>query len=275
MIKLFVDSGSSIKQDEKKKFDVEILPLKFTFGDKDYIYGIDISIDEFYRKLMDEKLFPKTSMPSIGDAEELVTKCTNAGDDVVILTISSGLSGTYNTLKMLFADNPRVLVVDTKSCVGGVRILAMEVNKHRDKSLDFIEKRLNEIIPKIRVIAVPDTLEYLHRGGRLSKGSFAVGSMLQIKPIISMDNGSVCVLSKAMGAKKAKLSILEALKTYDCDENYPIVPSYTYYKGNLDELVDMTDEKYKAQMTEYDNIAPAIACHWGPGAYGYIFVGKK
>ncbi len=275
MLKIFVDSGSSIKQEEKGKYDVEILPLKFTFGDKEYIDGIDITLDEFYKKMIDEGLFPKTSLPSLGEAEELVNKCTEQGDDVLIITMSSGLSGTYNTLKMLFEDNPRVLVVDSKSCVGGVRILVMEANKFRDRSLEFIGERLDALVPKIRVVAVPDTLEYLHRGGRLSRSSFAVGSMLHIKPIIAIENGLVGVASKALGAKKAMKTVVDSLEKYECDENYPIVPSYTYNKANLDELVEMTDEKYRAQMIEYDNLAPAIACHWGPGAYGYIFVGKK
>ena len=275
MIKVFVDSASSIKQNEKEKYGVEILPLRFTFGDEEYIDGINLSLDDFYHKMIDEKLFPKTSLPSLGDAEEQVTKCTDAGDDVIIITMSSGISGTYNTLKMLFEDNPHVLVVDSKSCVGGERILAMEINKYRDKSLEFVSEKLYELIPKIRIYAVPETLEYLHRGGRLSRGSFVVGSMLQIKPIIVIENGEVKVAAKALGTNKAMKSVADALAVCDCDENYPIIPSYTYNKDNLDALIAMTDEKYKKQMLEYDNLAPAVACHWGPGAYGYIFVGKK
>ncbi len=274
MLRVFVDSGSSIKQHEKEKYNIEILPLKYTFGDEEYIDGINLSLDDFYKKLIDEKMFPKTSLPSLGEAEDIVNKYTAAGDDVLILTLSSGISGTYNTFKMLFEDNPHVLVVDSKSCVGGMRILVMEINKYRDNSLEFIEQKLKELIPKIRVVAVPDTLEYLYRGGRLSKGSFAVGSMLQVKPIIAIEDGGVKVLSKALGIKKAMKSLVDYLEIYNCDENYPIVPSYTYKKTNLDELVEMTDEKYKSQMIEYDNLAPAIACHWGPGAYGYIFVSK-
>lgn len=275
MVKLFVDSTSSITQDEKGKYDVEILPLRFTFNDEEYIDGVNLSLDDFYHKMIDENLFPKTSLPSLGDAEERVNKCTQEGDDVVILSMSSALSGTYNTLKMLFVDNPRVLVVDTKSCVGGMKILAMEVNKYRDQSLEFIEGKLNELIPKIRVFAVPDTLEYLYRGGRLSRGSFAVGSMLKIKPVLAVFNGEIKVLSKALGTGKAIRAIAETLEAYECDESYPIVPTYTYNRDNLDALVGMTDEKYKLQMLDYDNAAPVVACHWGPGAFGYVFVSKN
>ena len=94
MIKVFVDSGSSIKQSEKEKFDVEIFPLKILLGDKEYLDGIDLSMDIFYDALINQNLFPKTSLPSIGEAEKLVKSCTENGDDVIILTISSGISGT-------------------------------------------------------------------------------------------------------------------------------------------------------------------------------------
>jgi hypothetical protein len=125
---------------EKEKYGVEILPLRFTYGEEEYLDGVDLSLDDFYHKMIDEKLFPKTSLPSLGEAEERITQCTESGDDVLVITMSSGLSGTYNTFKMLFEDNPRVLVIDSKSCVGGERILVMEANKYRDQSLDFIKE---------------------------------------------------------------------------------------------------------------------------------------
>ncbi len=236
--------------------------------------GVNLSLDDFYHKMIDENLFPKTSLPSLGDAEEKVNKCVEDGDDVLIITMSSALSGTYNTLKMLFEDNPHVLVVDSKSCVGGMRILVMEANKYREESLEFVGQKLYDLIPKIRIFAVPNTLDYLYRGGRLSKGSFAVGSMLKIKPVLAVFDGSVHVLSKVLGTNKAMRSLIDCLENYKCDENYPIVPTYTYNKDNLDVLIGMTDEKYKSQMLAYDNVAPAVACHWGPGAYGYVFVEK-
>ena len=103
MVKVFVDSGSSIKQEEKEKLGVEILPLKIMLDEKEYLDGVDLSIDEFYDALINKNLFPKTSLPSLADAEDRVSECTQKGDDVIILTISSGISGTYNTFKMLKA----------------------------------------------------------------------------------------------------------------------------------------------------------------------------
>ena len=272
MIKVFVDSGSSIKKEERKGLDVEVLPLKILINDKEYLDGEDLPMDVFYHALIEESQFPKTSLPNLEDAEKRVLECVEQGNDVIILTISSGISGTFNAINMLFKDNDKVSVIDSKSAVGGMRILVHEINKYRDKSLDFVEEKLNELIPRIKVLAVPETLEYLHRGGRLSKVGYVVGSLLKIKPIIEL-KGTVKVASKCIGIKSAMRFILSALD--NCDINYPIVPSYTYSTENLDELISKTDAKFLPVMTEKDNLDPAIACHWGPNAFGYIFVEKN
>ena len=122
------------------------------------------------------------------------------------------------------------------------------------------------------MLAVPETLDYLHKGGRLSKASWAVGTLLRIKPVIELKN-TVKVANKAFGLKSAMKFVVEALQ--NCDTNYPIVPSYTYSTGNLDELVSKAPEEYRKVMIEYDNLDPAIAAHWGPNAFGFIFVEKN
>ncbi len=275
MIRLIVDSGSSMKQNEKEQYGVDILPLKILLGGKEYLDGVDLSMDAFYHALIDEKQFPKTSLPSMPD--DLVAQYLAQGDEVLILTISSALSGTYNAIKMRYIDEPRVRVIDTKTAVGGVRILIREVNKMRDASLDEVEAMLQVLIPRIRVIAIPETLDYLQRGGRLSRSAWAIGSLLQLKPLIGLDpaDGSVKMLGKVRGLHHAMSKLVSYLSEMECDEDYPIVPSYTYARGNLDRLIAMTDTRYQEQMIEYDDLDPAIACHWGPNAFGYIFVAKK
>ena len=114
MIKVFVDSGSSIKQYEKEKYDVEILPLKILLNGREYLDGVDLSMDVFYDELINNKQFPKTSLPSLEIVEREVLKSVDKGDDVIILTISSGISGTFNALSMLFEDQPKVKVIDSK-----------------------------------------------------------------------------------------------------------------------------------------------------------------
>ena len=275
MLRIFVDSGASIKQEEKEKYNVEIIPLRIMINDKEYDDGVDLTVDQFYEELFKKNEFPKTSLPNLAKIEEMVTNYTNQGDDVIILPISSKISGTYNSLKLLFDGNDKVRVIDSKLAVGGIRILVEEINKYRDKDFDFIENKINKLIPRIRILAIPETLSYLFKGGRLSKAEWLFGSVLRIKPIIGFVEGKVSVLAKKIGLKKAKEYIAQSLIDLKCDEEYEIVASYTYDKKNLDELIEITDEKYLPLIKNYDNLDPAIACHWGPNAFGYIFVSKE
>ena len=275
MLKVFVDSGSSIKQEEKEKYNVELIPLNILMGEEEYLDGVNLSMDNFYKMLIEDKMFPKTSLPNLGDLETAVNACVEKGDDVIILTISSQISGSFNAINNLFADNKKVKVLDSCMAVGGMRLIVDEINRYRDKPLEEIEKKVNELIPRIKIMAIPETLNYLLRGGRLSKKEWLLGSMLNIKPIIGFKDGRVAVHSKKMGLKNGMVSIAKALEEFECDENYDIIASYTYDKKNLEELIAITDEKYHKQIKVYDNLDPAIACHWGPNAFGYIFVAKK
>lgn len=272
MIKVFVDSGSSIKQHEKEKYDVEILPLKILMKDKEYLDGIDLEINDFYDMLINEKIFPKTSLPSMLETEEKVKSYVDKGYDVIIVSISSGISGTYNMLRNMFANESKVHIVDSKIAVGGIRLIVYEINRNKDLPVEEILKKVEELIPRIRVAAVPETLEYLHRGGRLSKISFVVGSLLKIKPIISFKDGLVKVYQKAIGLANAMKAIISMLSK--CDENHKIIPSYTYDDKNLDVLISGMEEKHKKLLDVKDNIDLAIASHWGPNAFGFIFVEK-
>ncbi len=275
MIKIFVDSGSSIKLNEKEKYGVEIIPLNLTLGEKEYQDGVNLTMEEFYRFMIEDKGFPKTSLPNLVEIDENVQKCLANGDEVIILTISSQISSTHDTIKKMYEDNKHVKVIDSKMAVGGMRLIVDEINRNRDKTLDEIEKKVKKLIPRIRIMAIPETLNYLLRGGRLSKKEWLIGSMLKIKPIIGFKEGKVSVIAKKIGLKNGMQYIVESLNTLGCDKNYDIIASYTYDRKNLDQLIAMTSQEYLPQIRVYDNLDPAIACHWGPNAFGYIFVSEK
>ena len=274
MLRVFVDSGSSIKQDELEKYNVEIIPLKILLNGKEYYDGVNLTMETFYDELINNKQFPKTSLPSLADLESKVKKYINDGDDVIIVTISSKISGTYNAIRLFFEDYKNVRVIDSYSAVGGIRLIVDEINKYRDKTLDFIVEKVNNLIPRICIMAIPETLTYLMRGGRLSKTEWLLGSILIVKPVIGFEDGKVHVIAKKHGLKSGMKYICSALENLECDPNHEIIASYTYDDSNLKKLVSMTDEKYKPQIKVYDNLDPAIACHWGPNAFGYIFVRK-
>lgn len=273
MLRVFVDSGSSIKQEEKSKYDIEIIPLRYLMGEKEYEDGLDQSIEEFYEMLITNKLFPKTSLPYLDKLEKKVSEYTKSGDEVIILVFSSKLSSTFDSIKALFEDNPKVKVIDTMVAVGGIRILVEEINKYRDQPLDVIVDKIENLIPRIKILAIPETLNYLLKGGRLSIKDWILGTSFHIKPVITFKDGYVKVECKKIGLKNAAKYIAAELdKTID--PSYPIIASYTYKDKNLKLLLNLVDQKYLPLMSDFDNIDPVIACHWGPNACGFIFVTK-
>ena len=147
--------------------------------------------------------------------------------------------------------------------------------KYREKSLDFVEEKVKALIPRIKTMAIPESLDYLLRGGRLSKAGWMLGSLLSIKPIIGFTDGKVDVLSKKRGLKQAMQTLAGALTELHCDKEYGIIASYTYTRENLDAVIEMAGEEWKPYMRVFDNLDPAIACHWGPGAFGFIFVSEE
>ena len=275
MLRVFVDSGSSIKQNEKSNYNVEIIPLKILLGDKEYLDGVDLTNEVFYDYLQTSKVFPKTSLPNLDEVEKQVTAFTSNGDDVIIITISSEISGTYNSMRLLFGDNSKVRIIDSRLAVGGMRIIVEEINKNRDKDLDSIVSIVNDLIPRIRVAAIPETLEFLHRGGRLGTKDYLLGSALRLKPIIGFEGGKVKMVGKAIGLRRAMMALVALLEKEECDLDYSIVPSMTNNRENLDTLISLTPEKYHKVMTVTDDLDHAIAAHWGPNAFGYIFVSKN
>lgn len=270
MLRVFVDSGSSIKQNEKELYGVEIIPLRYLMGDREYEDGIDMTMEEFYHQLIDEKLFPKTSLPYLDKLETAVKAYTEQGDDIIIITISSGISGTYSAFKTLFEGNEKVTVIDSLSAVGGIKILVYEINQNRNLPVPQIVEKINALIPRIRIAAIPETLNYLMKGGRLSKAEWLFGGLLDIKPVITLKEGKVKVLEKKRGLRKTMKWIADYFMQTVCTD-YPVYAAYTYRDDNLKTLISMTDEKYHANMF-FEDLDPVVACHWGPNAFGFIYV---
>ena len=272
MLRIVVDSGSSIKQEEREKYGVDILPLRVQMGDDAFLDGVDLSVDEFYNRLINLNEFPKTSLPSLEDAQKLVEDYTDKGDEVLIITISSGISGSFQTMRMLFEENEKVTVFDSRMAVGGVRFLVQEARKYEKEGMEVIVEKLNALVPRIVTAAIPETLDYLLAGGRLSKLSWMLGTMLSIKPVIGFVESKVTVLVKKRGLKQAMKQIVDMAVADNCDPEYGIVASYTYNKENLEQVIAMSPAEIQNMVKVYDNLIPSIACHWGPNAFGYIYV---
>ena len=272
MRRIIVDSGSSIKINEKEQYGVDILPIQLLMGNDEFLDGVNLSNEEFYTRLKDSNQFPKTSLPSLEEAQKLVDLYTAQGDEVLIITISSGISGTYHAINMLFDEYENVEVFDSKLSVGGIRFLVEEAKKYENETMEVVLEKLNQLVPRIVIAAVPETLDYLLAGGRLSKSSWMVGKLLSIIPIITFIDGKVQVLTKKRGIKQAKRTLVELIQEHNADKSYGIIAAYTYNKDNVDSLIQGLPDEYKNSISVYDDLCSSIACHWGPNAFGFIYV---
>lgn len=272
MRRIVVDSGSSIKIEEKEQYGVDIIPIRLQMGEESFWDGVNLSTEEFYSRLKDSSQFPKTSLPSLEETQKLVDFYVSQGDEVLIITISSGISGTYQTMKMLFDEYENVEVFDSKLAVGGIRFLVEEAKKYEHETMEVVIDKLNQLVPRIVIAAVPETLDYLLAGGRLSKSSWMVGKLLSIIPIITFIDGRVEVLAKKRGIKLGKRALIEKIQEDQADKSYGIIAAYTYNKGNVDDLIQMLPDEYKKTISVYDDLCASIACHWGPNAFGFIYV---
>ena len=275
MRRIIVDSGSSIKQTEKELYGVDILPIQLLMGNESFLDGVNLGTEEFYHRLKNRGQFPKTSLPSLEDAQKLVDLYTENGDEVLIITISSGISGTYQALKILFAEYKNVEVFDSMLAVGGVRFLVDEAKRNEHETMDTVIEKLTELRQRIVIAAIPETLDYLLAGGRLSKSSWMVGKLLSIIPVITFIDGKVEVLSKKRGIKQGKRALIEMVQQDMADKSYGIIAAYTYNRDNVADVVQMLPDEYRDAVSVYDDLCSSIACHWGPNAFGLIYVKGK
>lgn len=272
-LKIMVDSSSGITKEEATTMGIEVFPLRFSFDEEEYLDGVDITSEAFYEKLVTSPVFPKTSLPNLYQLEEQVKKYEEEGYTILIFPLSKEISGSYAAMQALFEDHQNVRIIDGLTTVSGLRFLIAEALRYQDESLDVIVQKLMRLRERIRIIAGIDTLEYLHRGGRLSKTSSVIGTIIGLKPIIGISDGKVVVFSKRRGKKQAMQYIVDYMMHHLPDEQYPIYGLYSKDKDNYDALYQLlTDTNLQKRITQVDHIAPVIGCHIGPGGYGVAYV---
>ncbi len=278
MVKIITDSASDLENHELEKLNVSSVPMPVTFGETEYIPNETMSKDEFYEMLQKEKKFPKTSQPSPSVLMDVFQEAKDNGDELVYITLSSALSGTYNSAVLTkdIIDYEKCYIVDSLSATAGERIMVDIAVKLRDegKNGSEIAHTLNELRDRILIYACVDNLEYLHKGGRISAAAYAFGTIANVKPIISVtENGKVEVPSKVMGVGKAVKYICNQLEDEEPDLDYPMYVVYTHERTNAEKLVKKLDE-YGITEDNITNIGATIGTHVGIGAFGVAYVRK-
>ena len=281
-IKIVVDSASDISYEEAEKMGLVFLPLTVTFGDEEYKDTIDISHDEFYDRLENGPILPKTSQVTPFQYEQAFEKIVENGDIAIAITIASSFSGTYSSASIAADrfDDGKVYVVDSFSGSVGERILveyALELLKN-ETNPEKIVSELNRVKEKIVVLFLLDTLEYLQKGGRISKMTSIAGALLSVKPILTVENKNLVLAGKARGFKKGNNLLREiAIDKGEFDGDKPFAVCYS---GKSRELLDKYLEKYeeifetKLDFIPVYQIGSSIGTHAGPNAVGLAFFVK-
>ncbi|MBS7298921.1 MAG: DegV family protein [Eubacteriales bacterium] len=281
MVQIITDSAADFEPHELEKLNIFCIPMNIIFGDKNYRENENITKSEFYELLKSNEEFPKTSQPSPSEFEEHLNKFKAEGDECVIITISSALSGTYQAILLLkdMVEYDSCYVIDSLNATAGQRMLVEHAVKLRDegKSAQEIANYLEELKGRIRLMAFVDTLEYLYKGGRLSKAAYTVGSMVNIKPVIKVsDKGKVEVCSKALSIRQGIRSICDTFSKINLDTSYPIYVVYSHNRKNADILVKhLNDKGYEIPEDRIVNIGATIGAHVGTNVCGYICVEKE
>ncbi len=278
MIRILLDSSADFSAEEAKERNLELVSINITMNGQNYRDGIDITKDEFYQMLVESEGFPMTAQPSPQDFLDVFEDAKEKGDAIVYLSLSSALSGTFQsaTLAKSMVEYDEIYLVDTLSATRAIRIMAEYACKMREEGMDAaaIAAELENFKSRVVIFAAVDTLEYLQKGGRLSKAAAAIGELANLKPIITVtQEGSIAVPGKALGRNKALSSLVKMVREKEIDTTFPIYSLYAVGEENTEKLEQKLG-KEGVRVTKRLQIGSTIGCHVGPGAYGVIFVTK-
>ena len=279
-VKIIVDSTADLTPEVAQQ--VKIVPMTILFGDKQYVSGVDIDSKKFYELLVESDVLPTTSQPTPYAFSQVFQEVVDAGDTAVCLTVSSKLSGTYQSASIAAEEFPgKIFVVDTLTVAIGGGILAEYALQLANSGMEA-EELAQELLAqrqKVRVLALVDTLEYLKKGGRVSSTVAFAGGLLNIKPVISVTDGEVKMMGKARGSKQGNnLLVQEIQKSGGVDFTKPLMLGYT---GLSDALL----QKYIAdsaalwegqvETLPVSIVSSVVGTHVGPGAVAVAFLARN
>ncbi|APV45086.1 DegV family protein [Dehalogenimonas formicexedens] len=276
-IKVVTDSTADIPSQLVKDLGIVVVPSYVIFGSKSYRGGIDIAADEFYRKLLHEPVLPTTSQPTPQDFVEVYNQLAKEADGIISIHISSKLSGTINSAehaKKLANVNCPIEVIDTQNLTMalGLIVIAAARMTRAGKGLTEVADAVRKMVPSTRLLILFDTLEYLAKGGRIGKAKSMLGSILNVKPLLTLKEGEFVPATQAHSRTKGKEKLLEFLKNAKDIEDLAIIYSTT--PDEAKELAASITAIPQARII-IAQVGPVLGVHSGPGALGIALRTKE
>ena len=280
MVRIITDSAADFEPRELKKLGITCIPLTVIFGDRDYQENVNLTKPQFFQLLSETEDVPKTSQASPQILMDLFEDARQAGEEAIYITLSSALSGTYQTACMIREDIEcdDCYVLDSRNATGGQRMLVEYAVRLRDegKTAKEIIAAVEAIRDKVVLYACIDTLEYLYKGGRISQTAYKLGTLAQVKPIIRVSpEGSIEVPSKAMGMRKGIDYLCKRFEQQKPNGDHPVYVMYTPAQTNGKLLLTKVRELGIAVSEEQlISVGAAIGSHIGPNGCGIVYIAE-
>jgi DegV family protein with EDD domain len=275
-VKIVTDSVADIPAEIVKELDITVIPIHVCFGQEVYRDGVDITTEEFYKKLKNSRVMPTTAVPSPGTFAMTFDELAEKTDEIMVITLNSKLSGLYNAAKNsieLMEKKCRVEVIDSRWVImaQGFIVISAARAALAGAGIEEIRELVNRNITRVQLCSAFDTLEYLKRGGRIGKAAAFLGSMFHIHPIIGLDDGEVVPISKAR-------SMVEAM-----DYLYNFAAKYSYIEElsvacfsateSADYLIGRLGKKFPVDRIVRSGTSPVIGTHTGPNLIALAIMG--
>jgi DegV family protein with EDD domain len=274
VVRIVTDSTADLTPEQQRAAGIAVVPLNVHFGDQVFRDHVDLSTDEFFRRLKASSQLPRTSQPSVGAFEEAYRTLLQGGDEIVSVHLSSKVSGTYNSALMAAQSvgDGRIDVVDSLSTSMALGFMALEGAKLSRAGQDrqAVAKCLLGLVAKARVICVVDTLTYLERGGRIGKARALLGSLLNVKPILQLKDGEVVPLGRARGRPQALNRLVELLQRDGKVSQLAIMHGAA--RADAEQLRERVASTYPGVDIQLTEIGAVLGTHTGPGVIGFTYL---
>ena len=274
-LKIVCDSLSDVPIDLINQYDIEVVPLTVILDGKEYKDGIDITKEDFYKKLREENIYPKTSQATYAQFKEVFEKYINEGKDVLYIAGSSSATGTYQSAVMAKNDlSGNIYTYDSQSFSYGIGVLVVKAAELATKGIsceDIIEK-LKTLRERSYLLFSVDTLEYLQKGGRISSAKATIANILNIKPILDVREGLVCPVAQVRGKKHVISKMINLVKE-NCGDNLSDQVIYIGYSDDLKEkekLIEVVQKELNPKEIQLFMVGTCIGSHSGPGVTGIL-----
>lgn len=280
MVRIITDSAADFEPFELEQKNITCIPIKVMLGEAEYEENVNLTKDQFFELLASTGESPKTAQPALTILMELFADAKKAGDEAVYITLSSALSGTYQSAVMIQeeTDYDGCYVLDSLNATGGQRLLVEYAVRLRDegRSAAEIVEAVASIRDRIVLYACIDTLEYLYRGGRISHTVYKLGTMAQVKPIIRVaENGGIEVPAKAMGMRKGMDFLCKRFDQFRPSADHHLYVMYTADRSIGETLAKKVRELgYEVPGERIIQVGAGIGSHVGPNACGIVYVAE-